>query len=162
MVTKQNIATLRNLDPFFVGFDRFFKQIEYLDRVDAFTRPQSYPPYNIISMDDDRYQIELAVAGFSEDDLEVVYQDSKISVIGEIKREDGESGSVLHKGIANRHFARQFTLADTIEVEGAELKNGMLIISLKNIIPDSKKPRQIKIAAGGQTIEGKKELLTEG
>lgn len=160
MVT-QNVANLRNLDPFFVGFDRFFRQLESLDRVDAFTRPQSYPPYNIRSLDDDRYQIELAVAGFEEDDLEVVYQDSKITVKGDMKKEDGESGDVLHRGIANRHFARQFTLADTIEVEGAELKNGMLIISLKNIIPDSKKPRQIKIAAGGQTIEGKKEFLTE-
>jgi len=160
MVT-QNLANLRNLDPFFVGFDRFFRQLESLDRVDAFTRPQSYPPYNIRSLDDDRYQIELAVAGFEEDDLEVVYQDSKITVKGDMKKEDGESGSVLHKGIANRNFARQFTLADTIEVEGAELKSGMLIISLKNIIPDSKKPRQIKIAAGGQTIEGKKEFLTE-
>ena len=160
MVT-QNIAHFRNLDPFFVGFDRFFRQLESLDRVDAFTRPQSYPPYNIRSLDDDRYQIELAVAGFEEDDLEVVYQDSKITVKGNMEKEDAESGSVLHRGIANRHFARQFTLADTIEVEGAELKNGMLIISLKNIIPDSKKPRQIKIAAGGQTIEGKKELLTE-
>jgi len=160
MVT-QNLANLRNLDPFFVGFDRFFRQLESLDRVDAFTRPQSYPPYNIRSLDDDRYQIELAVAGFSEDDLEVVYQDSKITVKGNMEKEDAESGSVLHRGIANRHFARQFTLADTIEVEGAELKNGMLIISLKNIIPDSKKPRQIKIATGGQTIEGKKELLTE-
>ena len=161
MVT-QNVANLRNLDPFFVGFDRFFKQLESLDRVDAFTRPQSYPPYNIISMDDDRYQIELAVAGFEEDDLEVVYQDSKITVKGDMKKEDGESGDVLHRGIANRHFARQFTLADTIEVEGAELKNGMLIISLKNIIPDSKKPRQIKIKTGGKLLEGKKELLTEG
>ena len=160
MVT-QNVANLRNLDPFFVGFDRFFRQLESLDRVDAFTRPQSYPPYNIRSLDDDRYQIELAVAGFEEDDLEVVYQDSKITVKGDMKKEDGESGDVLHRGIANRHFVRQFTLADTIEVEGAELKNGMLIISLKNIIPDSKKPRQIKIAAGGQTIEGKKEFLTE-
>jgi len=160
MVT-QNVANLRNLDPFFVGFDRFFRQLESLDRVDAFTRPQSYPPYNIRSLDDDRYQIELAVAGFEEDDLEVVYQDSKITVKGDMKKEDGESGDVLHRGIANRHFTRQFTLADTIEVEGAELKSGMLIISLKNIIPDSKKPRQIKIAAGGQTIEGKKEFLTE-
>jgi molecular chaperone IbpA len=160
MVT-QNLANLRNLDPFFVGFDRFFRQLESLDRVDAFTRPQSYPPYNIRSLDDDRYQIELAIAGFTEDDLDVVYQDSKITVKGDMEKEDGETGSILHRGIANRHFTRQFTLADTIEVEGAELKNGMLIISLKNIIPDSKKPRQIKIAAGGQTIEGKKELLTE-
>ena len=160
MVT-QNLANLRNLDPFFVGFDRFFRQLESLDRVDAFTRPQSYPPYNIRSLDDDRYQIELAIAGFTEDDLDVVYQDSKITVKGDMEKEDGESGSVLHRGIANRHFTRQFTLADTIEVEGAELKNGMLIISLKNIIPDSKKPKTIKVTSGGKLIEGKKELLTE-
>jgi len=160
MVT-QNVANLRNLDPFFVGFDRFFRQLESLDRVDAFTRPQSYPPYNIRKCSDDHYQIEMAVAGFSEGDIEVMLHDSKLKITGSNEEGDTNGGELLHRGIANRAFQREFTLADTIEVEGAELKNGMLIVSLKNVIPDSKKPRQIKIKAGGNVLEGKKELLIE-
>jgi|TARA_A100001388_G_scaffold241737_1_gene198177 molecular chaperone IbpA len=159
MVTN-NAAALRRFDPFFVGFDRLWREIDRLDRTDAFAKPQSYPPYNIRKHEDDEtYSIELAVAGFKEQDINVVLEDSKLTVQGEIKETDG--GNLLHKGIALRAFTRQFTLSDTIKVEGAELKDGLLVIQLKEIIPDHKKPRQIPVTSGGKIPEAKKELLTE-
>ena len=102
----------------------------------------------------------MAVAGFTQEDIEVMLQDGTLTVTGKVTNEE-DGGKLLHRGIANRAFTREFTLSDTIEVEGADLENGILLISLKNIIPDHKKPKTIKVTSGGKLIEGKKELLTE-
>ncbi len=102
----------------------------------------------------------MAVAGFTQEDIEVLLQDGKLTVTGKVTNEE-DGGKLLHRGIANRAFTREFTLSDTIEVEGADLENGILLISLKNIIPDHKKPKTIKVTSGGKIVEGKKELLTE-
>jgi molecular chaperone IbpA len=116
--------------------------------------------YNILKQDEDHYSIEIAVAGFTEKDLDVTLEDAKL-VTGKVEEKD--EVNLLHRGIANRSFTRQFTLADTIEIEGAHLEHGMLTISLKNIIPDSKKPKKIEVTTGDKLLEVKSEpeLLTE-
>ena len=154
-----NAADIRKLDPFFVGFDRFWKQIDAMHTAQPNTAG-SYPPYNIRQVAEDHYHIEMAIAGFSQEDIEVLLQDGKLTVTGKVADEE-EGGKLLHRGIANRAFTREFTLSDTIEVEGADLENGILLISLKNIIPDHKKPKAIKVTSGAKSTEGKKELLTE-
>lgn len=150
-------ADIRKLDPFFVGADRMFRHLDDLNRMA--NSSQTFPPYNIRKDSEDEYAIEMAVAGYTENDISVQLEDSKLQITGKAENEDG--GTLLHRGIAKRAFTREFTLADTIEVEGADLKHGMLIITLKNIIPDHKKPRQIPVTSGGKLVEAKKELLVE-
>lgn len=150
---------IRKFDPFFVGADRLWRHIDDLHRMADSAQTTKYPPYNIRKDDEDHYSIEMAVAGFTEQDLDVTIEDGKLTITGKVEQEDG--GNLLHRGIANRAFTRQFTLADTIEVEGADLEHGMLKITLKNIIPDHKKAKQIPVKTGGKLLEGEKQLLTE-
>ena len=152
--------SIRKFDPFFVGADRLWRHIDDLHRA-AETPVSKYPPYNILKQDEDRYSIEMAVAGFTEKDLDVTIEDAKLTVTGKVEEKD--EVNLLHRGIANRSFTRQFTLADTIEIEGAHLEHGMLTISLKNIIPDSKKPKKIEVTTGDKLLDVKSEpeLLTE-
>lgn len=155
-----NAADIRKLDPFFVGFDRLWKQIDTMHTTSHPNVASGYPPYNIREVAEDHYNIEMAVAGFTQDNIEILLQDGKLTVTGGIDDEKDE-GKLLHKGIANRAFKREFTLSDTIEVEGADIQNGILLISLKNIIPDHKKPRQIPVSSGGGVSKKQKTLLTE-
>ena len=129
-------------DPFFIGFNRDF---ERLSRIHNHATQSTYPPYNVIQMDDeDSFCIEVAVAGFSKTDLDVTVNEQTLTVKGEIKTETtGEK--VIHKGIAARKFTREFALAEFIEVTGAEVKDGMLRIFLERIVPEEKKPKTIKI-----------------
>ena len=125
-----------------VGFDRL------ADLMDSATKAetQGYPPYNIEHVADDEYLIELAVAGFGEAELSVEVQQNILTVTGRIgAKSDGEQRRFLHRGIAERAFERRFHLADHVEVSGAELKNGMLSISLLRELPEAAKPRQIEI-----------------
>lgn len=141
---------LRN-DPLFVGFDRIF------DRVNAATKlanVQKYPPYNIIKTDENNYLIELAVAGFGPDDVDIELHNGVLTISGKV--ETSSEDKYVYKGIANRSFERKFTLADTVEVEGVDLNQGILTVKLKNVIPEEKKPRKIPI---GKPVE--KQLLTE-
>jgi len=154
-----NTSDIRKFDPFFVGADRLWRHIDDLHRM-AETPVSNFPPYNIRKESDNDYSIEMAVAGFTEKDIDVTLEDRKLTVTGKVENEE-EGERLLHRGIANRAFKREFTLADTIEVEGADLQHGMLKITLKNIIPDHKKPRQIPVTSGGKVLEAKKELLTE-
>lgn len=139
-----------------VGFDRL------ADLMDSATKAetQGYPPYNIEHVADDEYLIELAVAGFGDDDLSVEVQQNVLTVTGRIgEKSDGEQRRFLHRGIAERAFERRFHLADHVEVSGAELKNGLLSIQLVREIPEAAKPRQIAIS-GGKAV--KKATLIEG
>ena len=122
----------------FIGFDRLFDEF---DRMSNFSE-SNYPAYNIIKTADNKYDIEIAVAGFSEDDIQVEVKDNLMSI--EASKQNS-SNDFLHRGIASRSFRKQFRLADNMEVENAELKNGMLSISLYREIPESEKPKQIKI-----------------
>jgi molecular chaperone IbpA len=139
-------------DPFFIGFDRV------LNRMQNSTPGQTnYPPYNIVKLDDDRYTIEIAVAGFDENEIEVELKEGVLNVFAE--KDSKDEGEYLHKGISARAFRRSFTLSDTIVVNGADLVNGILAIELENVIPEEKKPRKIDI--GKKSKSGKRTLLNE-
>lgn len=142
-----NTVTKFDLTPFHratVGFDRVF---DILDRQFANTATTSYPPYNIIKEAEDSYKIEIAVAGFREDELDITVKEYTLTVTGEQKRdEEAEEGPVyLHKGISARNFTRTFTLGDHVEVNGAVVQNGLLVISLEREVPEEAKPKKIAI-----------------
>lgn len=150
-MTERRITNYQNGfgDPFFIGFDGPLSKL-YNKQLTVGT-VQNYPPYNIIKDGDDHYLIELAIAGFSKNDIEIVTKGDSLIITGNISEKDGNS--YLHKGISSRNFERKFTLADTIEVLEADIQNGMLLIRLRNNIPEYKKERKIEI---GQT--DKKQL----
>lgn len=141
------VNTYRSLLPTTVGFDRLFSTINGFDELLAEGRKntQTYPPYNIYKVDDTHYKIEIAVAGFKRDELEITYQENKLIVIGE-KKDPIFEIEYLHRGIGTRNFQHSFTLADTILIGSAEFVDGILEIALKNVIPEEKKPRKIEIA----------------
>jgi molecular chaperone IbpA len=124
-----------------VGFDRVPTMLSH-----ALQREEStYPPYNIEKCGDDEYRIVLAVAGFSQDDIEVVCEQNTLVVRGNMKQKNGHE--YLHRGIATRDFERVFDLADYIEVTGAVMGDGLLVIDLKRELPEAMKPRRIEIGA---------------
>ena len=131
---------------FSIGFDSLFDRLFDMDT----TRDSGYPPYNIRKVNELQYVIELALAGFSKDDIEVEVTEGQLAIRSkklEEKTEVNSDDSFVHKGIARRSFMRQFTLSDDIIVKGADLKDGMLIIDLEKVIPDEKKPRLIQIGS---------------
>ena len=147
-MTKSHLSIFNQLSPVTVGFDPIFDRFESMfdDNFFANQTHQNYPPYNIMKTGDYTYNIEIALAGFSKKDIDVSYEDGVITVksIQEAKQ-DGDQSGVLHKGISKRMFTKSFSIADDVEVKGAELKDGLLTISLERIIPESKKPRTIEI-----------------
>ncbi len=131
-----------------VGFDRMFDLLDTLGKSEA----TGYPPYNIERVDEDRYRITLAVAGFGESDLEIELHENALKVVG--ARPDVDDGrTYLHQGIAGRSFERRFQLADHVRIEGASLVNGLLNIELRREIPEAKKPRKIDINSNGAKVE---------
>jgi molecular chaperone IbpA len=137
-----------------IGFDRLASLINNTLTTD--TVSAGYPPYNIEILDENRYGITLAVAGFDESDLDISVEKGVLTVRG--KKENEGEHKYLHQGIANRAFERKFNLADYVEVTGAELKNGLLSISLVKEIPEAMKPRTIAInQASGKVIEHQTE-----
>ena len=141
-----------------LGFERFFDDVEKLLASDVAKVSTSFPPHNIIKLDESRYVVELAIAGFSKDEIDITVEDGSLIVKGEKKDKDTEV-TYLHRGIGTRSFTKTLTVADTIEVKGAEFKDGILRIGLENIIPEHKKPRKIEI--GSELKEFKPELLQE-
>jgi molecular chaperone IbpA len=136
---------LSKLDMFTVGFGDMQKRLLQATENLAKAVP-GWPPYNIVKTDENKYVIEVAVAGFARSDLEIELQDNKLLIRGATKND--EKAAYLHKGIADRAFRREFHLADTIEVQNAEIVNGLLKVWLENVIPDSKKPRKVDIDDG--------------
>ena len=127
-----------------VGFDTIFDRFFNMD----ITRDSGYPPYNIRKQNELQYSIELALAGFSKEDIEVEVTDGQLVIRSkENEKEEEKSESFVHKGIARRSFMRTFSLSDDIIVKGADLKDGMLIVDLERVIPDEKKPRLIQIGS---------------
>ena len=145
-------------DPFTtVGFDRIFERIQAMNQTPYDRGASNYPPYNITRESDTTYIVEMAVAGFTEESLDIQVKEGILTVEGKV--EDSEDKEYIHKGIAARAFTRTFTLAETVIVKDAGLENGMLRILLENVIPEEQKPKKIKI---GQKLDvGKKELLQE-
>lgn len=131
-----------------VGFDRVFDLLDQVGKVDA----GGYPPYNIERLSENDYRITLAVAGFDEDEIDIVAQENLLTVTG--KRPEGEDGrTFLHQGIAGRSFERRFQLAEHVTVSGASLVNGLLNVELKREVPEAKKPRRIAINGANGRIE---------
>lgn len=137
-----------------VGFDRLNQMLDSARRLDE---APSYPPYNIEKTGDDSYAITMAVAGFGENDLDVVAHDDTLTISGKIA-DASKDVTYLHRGIAGRAFERKFQLADHVTVAGAELTNGLLHVDLVREIPDEMKPRRIAIAnaKSATVIEGDK------
>ena len=134
---------INQITPFSVGFDRVFDRlVDY----DTNYTTGGFPPYNIRKTDDFKHVIEIALAGFSKDEIEVVLTDGVLEIkSSELPATDKPKDDLIHKGIAKRAFTRKFTLADDIEVKDAKLKNGLLEIELEQIVPEHKKPRTIKV-----------------
>ena len=139
-------------DPMFLGFDRIFDRMHTLNRIEQ--NQVKYPPYNIIKSGENHYKVEMAIAGFTQDDLDITVEDGVMTIVG--NKEQDDDAEYLHKGIGSRSFKRTFTLADTIVVQDAELKDGILHVHLENVIPDEKKPRKIAISRPTEAT-----LLTE-
>ena len=143
----RNLSIFNQLRPVTVGFDNIFDHFERMFDGDVMNIPQvNYPPYNIVKTGENTYDIELALAGFSKDDIDVEYENNVLTVKSIKKAEEvQENDAVLHRGISKRMFSKSFTVSDDVELKGAELKDGLLKVSLERIIPESKKPRTIKI-----------------
>ena len=124
-----------------IGFDRVFDAVTKLHTVEG-GQSNSFPPYNIKRIDDENYEIQIAIAGFKKSELDVVVEDGNLIVKGEQEKSEDE---FLHKGIAERNFTRTWGLADEVKVTGSELKDGVLTISLVHEIPEEKKPTSIEI-----------------
>ena len=148
-----------------LGFEKFFRDVEEILND---TKPvTNFPPHNIIKASDNKYVVELAVAGFSKEEIDIHVQDNTLVIKGE-KQEGTPNLEYLHRGIGGRSFTKTITIADTIEVKGAEYKDGILRVGLENIVPEHKKPRKIEIGnefflnrVGFNNKENKPELLQE-
>ena len=138
MVTSYTLDLFK--DPFFIGFNHTLDRLNSIHNASAH---QSYPPYDIVKVDDDSYRVDIAVAGFDKKDIEVSVDNGTLVIKGEISTEATEE--VLHKGIATRKFTRTFALGEYMEVISAEFKNGMLSVEVERIVPEEKKPKTIKI-----------------
>ena len=148
MTNSKAIQFFNSLRPVTIGFDNVFDHFEHMLDTDMGLRVPNYPPYNIVKTGQFTYDIELALAGYSKSDVAVDYADNQItikSVKDEQTKEVEENEGMLHKGIAKRFFSKSFTIADDVEVKGAELKDGLLKVRLEKIVPEGKKPRTIKI-----------------
>lgn len=131
-----------------VGFDRLFDLLESGARNDG---GDGYPPYDLVRLDDESYRIDLAVAGFGPDDVEIIAHQNQLSVTGQ--REKNDQGEYMYRGIATRSFDRRFQLADFVEVGSATFEDGLLSITLKRVVPDEMKPRKIEVNASGSRLK---------
>ena len=144
-MTNKALSIFNQLRPLSVGFDDVFDHFESM-----FDGPTlvgtNYPPYNIVKTGDNKFDIEVALAGFNKKDINVTSENSMLTI--ESKQEDkseDKDGEVLHKGISKRYFKKSFTIADDVEIKGAELKDGMLRVSMEKIVPEAKKLKTINI-----------------
>lgn len=136
----------------FVGFDHLFDELEKL----TINAKETYPPHNIVHKDDTNFDIEIAVAGFSREDLTIEVKDGILTVLGE----KADTRTYAYKGISTRKFQRTFRLSEYVHITGADLQNGILVISLKIVIPEEKRPRKIQIGQNSEAIshDTKKEM----
>ena len=148
MTNSKAISIFNQLRPFTVGFDDVFDHFDMLSTQLPSMSATNYPPYNIVKTGKYTYDIEVALAGYGKKDIDVTYEDS-ILTIKSIKdketKEVEDNEGMLHKGIAKRMFSKSFTIADDVVVKGAELKDGLLKVTMERIIPEAKKARTITI-----------------
>ena len=146
-MTSKDLSIFNSLRPLSIGFDDMFDQFESMLGNGSLAVQSNYPPYNIRKAGKDKYAIEVAVAGFNKDDVEVEYEDNLLTVKTKKlkKSEQKEGDEIIHRGISQRSFARSFTIADDVKVGGAELKDGLLTITCERIVPEYKKKKLIEI-----------------
>ena len=150
-MTNKALSIFNKLRPVSVGFDSIFDHFENMWDDDFFNLPSvsnNYPPYNIVKSGNNKYDVEVALAGFNKKDINVNVGDGMLTI--ESKKEDkisdeDENGEVLHKGISQRYFKRSFSVADDVEVKGAKLEDGLLRVSMERKIPEARKLRTIDI-----------------
>ena len=150
-MTNKALSIFNQLRPLSVGFDDVFNHFESMFDYDM-VNVSNYPPYNIVKTGDNKYDVELALAGFNKKDINVSVENGMLTIeskqdkskVSDLKSED-KDGEVIHKGISKRYFKKSFTISDDVEVKGAELKDGMLRVSMEKIIPEAKKLRTIDI-----------------
>ena len=141
-MTNKALSIFNQLRPLSVGFADMFDHFESMFDVPTI----NYPPYNIVKTGDNKFDIEVALAGFNKKDINVTSENNMLTI--ESKQDEkskDKDGEVIHKGISKRYFKRSFTIADDVEVKGAELKDGLLKVSMEKIIPDAKKLKTIDI-----------------
>ena len=146
-MTNRAISIFNQLRPLSVGFDDVFDNFESMLNLDTINVP-NYPPYNIVKTGKNTYDIEVALAGYVKKDIDVTYEDSMLtikSIKDKETKEVEDNEGMLHKGIAKRMFSKSFTIADDVVVKGAELKDGLLKVSMERVIPEAKKARTITI-----------------
>jgi|TARA_B100000929_G_scaffold21422_1_gene16201 molecular chaperone IbpA len=148
MVNTMFDTVWRDISPFAVGFDRTFDALSIM--ANSKSQSVNYPPYNIRKVSDEQYTIELAVAGFDEQDIDVEVEGETLTIKGENPNEASEG--LLHQGLAARSFVRKFVLSDDMEVKGAAMSNGLLYIGMQRYIPEHKRPKKISLIS-------KKKLL---
>ena len=147
-MTSKDLSIFNSIRPFSIGFDDMFDQFESMLGNGGMTMQSNYPPYNIRKTGKDNYSIEVALAGFNKKDVEVEFEDNILTVrTKQLNKSDDQNvdGEIIHKGISQRQFARSFTIADDVKVNGAELKDGLLTIACERILPYHKKKRLIDI-----------------
>ena len=151
-MTNKALSIFNQLRPLSVGFDDVFNHFESMFDYDT-VNVSNYPPYNIVKTGDNKYDVEVALAGFNKKDINVSVENGMLTIesktedkskVSDLKSED-KDGEVIHKGISKRYFKKSFTISDDVEVKGAELKDGMLRVSMEKIIPEAKKLRTIDI-----------------
>ena len=145
-MTSKDLSIFNSLKPFSIGFDDMFDQFESMLGNGGLVQ-NNYPPYNIRKVGNEKYAIELAIAGFNKNDVEIEYEDKLLTVKTKKvqKTVEKDSNEMIHRGISQRSFSRSFTIADDVEVKGADLKDGLLTISCEKIIPEQKKKKLIPI-----------------
>ena len=146
-MTNRAISIFNQLRPVSVGFDNVFDHFGSMFEDDMFDiSVPNYPPYDIVKVKDNHYNIEVALAGYNKKDIEVNYENNMLTIkTADQKSEDKKEGENIYKGIAQRMFKKSFTIADDCKVTGAELKDGLLKVSLEKVIPEHKKARTITI-----------------
>ena len=145
-MTSKDLSIFNSLRPFSIGFDDMFDQFESILDNGGLVQ-NNYPPYNIRKAGKDKYAIELAVAGFNKDDVEVEFEDKLLTVktkkVDKAVEKDGDE--IIHKGISQRSFSRSFTITDDVKVNNAQLQDGLLTINCEKIVPEQKKKKLIPI-----------------
>jgi len=151
-MTNKALSIFNQLRPLSVGFDDVFDHFESMFEGPTFIG-SNYPPYNIVKTGSNKFDIEVALAGFNKKDIDVTSENGMLTIESKVKSVVNDSvgadakkdEEMIHKGISKRYFKRSFTIADDVEVKGAELKDGLLKVSMEKIIPESKKLKTITI-----------------
>ena len=141
-MVRNNLNVPRSL---FVGFDTLFEDLERIHQ-SARSGTDNYPPHNIVRIDEEKFLIELAVAGFKEDDINVEVKDGILKVTGEMDKDERD---FAFKGISSRKFEKSFRLSEVVVIDGADLKDGILVVYARVELPEEKRPRKIEIGSAG-------------